>query len=89
MFTFQLDNTKGYSLPAPHCRNGSCRYVQAITLTTPKATGHQFLLDLSKHLVKPGLYFMSITIIVDPANLRSKGVTNLLPNEQFQLLDWS
>ena len=29
MFTFQLDNTKRYTLPAPHCRNGSCRYVRA------------------------------------------------------------
>ena len=29
MFTFQLDNT----LPAPHCRNGSCRYVRAVCAT--------------------------------------------------------
>ena len=27
--------------------------------TTQEATEHQFLLELSKHLVKPGLYFMS------------------------------
>ena len=30
--------------------------------TTQEATEHQFLLDLSKHLVKPGLYFVSIPI---------------------------
>ena len=29
MFTFQLDNTKRQTLTAPHCRNGSCRYVRA------------------------------------------------------------
>ena len=29
MFPFQLDNTKRYTLPAPHCRNGSCRHVRA------------------------------------------------------------
>ena len=28
--------------------------------TTKKATEHQFLVDLSKHLVKPGLYFITI-----------------------------
>ena len=27
--------------------------------TTQEALEHQFLLELSKHLVKPGLYFMS------------------------------
>ena len=27
--------------------------------TTQDATEHQFLVDLSKHLVKPGLYFVS------------------------------
>ena len=27
--------------------------------TTQEATEHQFLVDLSKHLVQPGLYFMS------------------------------
>jgi hypothetical protein len=29
MFTFQLDNTKRQTLPAPHCPNRSCRYVRA------------------------------------------------------------
>jgi hypothetical protein len=28
--------------------------------TTQEPTEHQFLVDLSKHLVKPGLYFVSI-----------------------------
>ena len=32
---------------------------QAQISTTQEATEHQFLVDLSKHLVKPGLYFMS------------------------------
>ena len=31
MFTFQLDNTKRQTLPAPHCRNGSCRYVRYLS----------------------------------------------------------
>ena len=30
MFTFQLVNTKRKTFPAPHCRNGSRRYVQAL-----------------------------------------------------------
>ena len=33
---------------------------QAQTSTTQETTEHQFLVDLSKHLVKPGLYFISI-----------------------------
>ena len=32
MFTFQMDNTKRETLPAPHCRNGSCSCVQAVAL---------------------------------------------------------
>ena len=32
MLTFQLDNTKRKTLPEPHCRNGSCSYVQAVVL---------------------------------------------------------
>ena len=32
---------------------------QAYISTPKEATGHPFLADLSKHLVKPGLYFMS------------------------------
>ena len=32
---------------------------QAYISTSQEATGHPFLADLSKHLVKPGLYFMS------------------------------
>ena len=35
MFTFQLDNTKRWTLPAPHCRNGSCRYVRAMSCLLP------------------------------------------------------
>ena len=31
MFTFQLDNTKRLTLLAPHCSNGSCRYVWALS----------------------------------------------------------
>ena len=30
IFTSQLDNTKSETMPAPHCRNGSCRYLQAV-----------------------------------------------------------
>ena len=30
MFTFQLDNTKRETFPAPNCRNVSCRYVRAM-----------------------------------------------------------
>ena len=30
MFTFHLDNTKRLTLPAPHCHNGSCRYIPAL-----------------------------------------------------------
>ena len=30
MFISQVDHTKRKSLPAPHCRNGNCRYVQAL-----------------------------------------------------------
>jgi hypothetical protein len=33
MFTFQLDNTNRQTLPAPHCRNGSCRYVRALAFS--------------------------------------------------------
>ena len=29
MFTLQPENTKRYTLLAPHCCNGSCRYVRA------------------------------------------------------------
>ena len=32
---------------------------QAYISTSQEATGHPFLADLSKHLVKPSLYFMS------------------------------
>ena len=32
MFTFQLDNNKRQTLSALRCRNGSCRYVQALSL---------------------------------------------------------
>ena len=30
VFTFQLDYTKRYTFLAPHCHNGSCRYVRAM-----------------------------------------------------------
>ena len=40
MFTFQLDNTKRQTLPAPHCRNGSCRYVRAMWLKKKLVKGH-------------------------------------------------
>ena len=30
MFTFQLDDTKRQTLPAPHCCNGSCRFFQVL-----------------------------------------------------------
>ena len=33
---------------------------QAYIPTTQKATEDQFFVDLSKHLFKPGLYFVSI-----------------------------
>ena len=33
---------------------------QALTSTTKEVTERQFLVDLSKQLVKPGLYFVSI-----------------------------
>ena len=33
MFIFQLDNTKWQTLPSPHCLNGSCRYVRALSET--------------------------------------------------------
>ena len=40
-FTFQLDNTK--TLPAPHCRNGSCRYVRAIIAADWKKNDTYFI----------------------------------------------
>ena len=43
MFTFQLDNTKRKTLPAPHCRNGSCRYVRAWSAN--QTTGAKSLLS--------------------------------------------
>ena len=33
--------------------------------TTQEPTEHQFLVDLSKHLVKPGLYFVCQFLMVD------------------------
>ena len=35
MFIFPLDNTERYTLPAPHCCNGSCRYILAVPSTNP------------------------------------------------------
>ena len=44
-----------------HMRSKKFQMVdQAQTSTTQETTEHQFLVDLSKHLVKPGLYFISI-----------------------------
>ena len=34
---------------------------QAQISTTQEANEHKFLVDLLKHLVKPGLYFIAIT----------------------------
>jgi hypothetical protein len=31
MFTFQLDSTRRKTLPAPHCRNGSCTYIRVLS----------------------------------------------------------
>ena len=39
MFTFQLNNTRRQTLPAPHCRNGSCRYVLALYRNSPSIYG--------------------------------------------------
>ena len=40
--------------------------------TTQEATEHQFLVDLSKHLGKPGLYFLSIPNGYPVYNLRPR-----------------
>ena len=68
MFTFQLDNTKRETLPAPHCRNGSCRYVWAVTESASMYAGGR-----AGFFGQKGLFNLTPDCIVDG--------DFLLPNE--------
>ena len=55
---FQLDNTKRWTLPAPHCRNGSCRYVRAICISLKPSKKYEF--SLNSH--RPELSYCSFLL---------------------------
>ena len=61
MFTFQLDNTMRETMSAPHCCNGSCKYVWAyltdsyIVFTLKMESVSKNTIFVLKMLVKSGL----------------------------------